>query len=95
MSRATFNALERKVATEYRAKGYGAARSERIAQAVAGKTAHRKWAKSGTPAAVKRQRSCVRDGMRAHRGETGAQHRRSFAEVARRCATKARKARRG
>lgn len=95
MSRASFDRLDAKITREYEERGYSKSRAERIGRATAGKVAHRKWAKKGIPAEVRRQRACVRDGMKAHQGETGAQHRRSFAAVTRKCAERARARRRG
>ncbi len=91
MSAASFHALESRVAREYRGKGYSAARAAKIGQAVAGQTAHRKWAKHGLPAEVKRQRACVRAGAKAARYESPAQWRREFAAITKRCAKKSRR----
>lgn len=93
MSRASFDRLDRKITSEYEARGYSKSRAEHIGQATAGRVAHRKWARQGVPAAVKRQRTCVRRGMEAHRGERGAEHQRSFAAVTRRCAAQERRRR--
>lgn len=91
MSRASFDRLENRVAAEYRAKGYSAARAERIGRATAGKTAHRKWAKHGLPKEVRDQRACVRRGLAAASYEGPAQWKRTFGEVTARCAEKARR----
>ena len=87
MSQASFDRLERKVAQEYRGKGYSAARAERIGQATAGKVAHRKWAKSGkVPAAVKRQRDCVREGMEGRKFANRHEQQAHFGRVVKDCA---------
>jgi hypothetical protein len=47
VSRASFNKLKNKVATDYRKKGYSASRARQIGQATAGKVANAKHRKKG------------------------------------------------
>ena len=87
MSRASFDRLGHRIEREYEAKGYGKKRAEHIGQATAGKVAHRKWAKSGkVPAAVQRQRSCVREGMEGRKFANRHEQQAHFGRVVKDCA---------
>ena len=91
MPRSDFRQIERTVTQEYIDKGYSPARADHIGRAVAGRQSRRRWAKQGVPADVKRQRACVRRGLRAATFENPRQWQRTFGEVTQHCAEQLRK----
>jgi hypothetical protein len=86
MSQASFDRLEHRIEREYEAKGYSAARAEEIGRATAGKTAHKRWAKNGLPAEVKRQRSCIKHGLAGRSFDNRREQQSAFVEVVKDCA---------
>ena len=95
MASKAFVSLEKHVESEYRKRGFTAAHARHIGEAVAGRQAHRKWARTGRiPAVVKRQRSCVASGLRGTHPGSQAAAREALTKRVKHCAAQERARRR-